>query len=70
MSTRNSITRYSHKEMRPSFFNLDQLGDRWHCHRATALRRLQRLGVKPIKLSERSLLYRISDIERIENSCI
>jgi len=55
----------------PPFFDTDQLGRRWHCHRMTALRRLQQLGVKPIKLSGRArLLFRVSDIERIENLCI
>jgi hypothetical protein len=58
------------KELKPPFFDLDQLGERWHCHRLTAYRRLQRLGVKPIKLSDRSLLFRMSDIVQIEDSCI
>ena len=56
--------------MKPPFFDLDQLGDRWHCHRLTAYRRLQRLGIKPVKLSDRSLLFRMSDIVQIENDCV
>jgi hypothetical protein len=55
----------------PPFFDLDQLAERWHCHRLTALRRLQRLGIKPLKLSQRGLLlFKVTDVERIENSCI
>jgi hypothetical protein len=58
------------KELSPPFFDLDQLGARWHCHRLTAHRRLQRFGIKPLKLSGKSVLYRMSDIVRIEDACI
>lgn len=53
-----------------AFFDLTELGTRWHCHRMTAYRRLQQHGIRPIKLSARSLLFRASDIERIEFGCI
>jgi hypothetical protein len=62
-----STTRLPAEKLKsPVFFDLDQLGERWHCHRVTAYRRLQRFGVKPFKPSERALLFRASDIARIE----
>jgi hypothetical protein len=53
----------------PHFLDLDQLRDRWHCHRMTAYRRLLRFGIKPIKLSERAILFHASDVEKIEADC-
>jgi hypothetical protein len=64
------MTKHPTKELKPPFFNLDQLGERWFCHPKTAQRRLQKLGVKPMKLTERSVLFRAEDIERIEKQCI
>lgn len=60
----------SKEESAQAFFDLNQLGERWHCHRMTAYRRLIRLGVKPMKLSGRSVLIRTSDVELIEAACI
>jgi hypothetical protein len=65
-----SIQRNPQKELNPPFFDLDQLGARWHCHRLTAHRRLQRFGIKPLKLSGKSVLYRMSDIVQIESSLV
>jgi len=52
-----------------ALINLDGLGQRWHCHPKTAWRRMLRLGVKPIKLSKRSILFRMADVLRIEALC-
>jgi hypothetical protein len=62
--------RPSREAPKQAFFDLKQLGTRWHCHHMTAYRRLLRLGVRPVKLSGRSVLFRTSDIERIEFGCI
>jgi hypothetical protein len=58
------------REFNPTFLDLDELGLRWHCHRMTAYRRMKRLGVKPMKLSTRQVLFRLSDIARVENECV
>jgi hypothetical protein len=54
----------------PGFFDCEQLGARWHCHPRTAFRRMQRLGIKPMKLTRRSVLFRMTDVARIEAACI
>ena len=51
------------------FFTCEELGSRWQCHSKTALRRMQRLGVKPIKLTKRSILFRMTDVLRVEAQC-
>jgi ABC-type transport system involved in Fe-S cluster assembly fused permease/ATPase subunit len=59
------------KELKqPTFADLDELSLRWHCHRQTAKRRMRRFGVKAVKLSERSVLFRMSDIARVEKECM
>jgi hypothetical protein len=35
----------------------------------TAVRRMKRFGVRPIKLTRRCILYRWSDVLRIEDQC-
>jgi hypothetical protein len=52
------------------FLNCEELGIRWRCHPRTAFRRMERLGVKPMKLTQRSLLFRMTDITRIEDACL
>lgn len=54
----------------PAFYDLDQLGERWHCDRMTAYRRALRFGVRPFKPSERAVLFRASDIALVENNSI
>jgi hypothetical protein len=46
-----------------------ELAVRWRCHYKTAIRRMKRLGVKPIKLNRFSVHYRWSDVLRIEEQC-
>ena len=48
------------------YVNCEDLGDRWRCHPMTAKRRLLKLGVKPLKMTQRSVLFRMKDVERIE----
>jgi hypothetical protein len=58
------------KLVEPAFLSPQELGERWRCHQITARRRLERHGVMPMKLSERSILYRMSDVTRIERACL
>jgi hypothetical protein len=57
-------------EQTDGFIKAEAVGNRWFCCSATAKRRLKKFGVKPLRLSQRSILYRMSDIERIEADCI
>ena len=51
------------------FLNSEELGARWKCHPLTAKRRMQRFGIKPMRLSQRSALFHAADVVRIENLC-
>jgi hypothetical protein len=53
----------------PKLVTTKALAERWFCCVPTVRRRLQRLGVKPIRLTKRSLLFRAEDIEKIEAAC-
>jgi hypothetical protein len=51
------------------YLTCEELGERWRCHPKTAQRRMIRFGVKPTKLSRRSVLFRLTDVEKIESDC-
>lgn len=50
-------------------FTNQTLAKRWACCTATARRRAEKLGVPKIRLSQRSALYRLSDVVAAENRC-
>jgi hypothetical protein len=50
----------------PPYLSPEDLGARWQCHTVTARRRCKRLGVNALRLTKRSILYRVEDIARIE----
>jgi len=52
------------------FLDLTELATRWRCHRATAYRRMKRFGIRPTKLSQRSILFRVSDIALVEKASL
>jgi hypothetical protein len=52
------------------FLDLYELGHRWRCHRATAYRRMKRFGIKAVKLSQRSVLFALKDVLRVEKDCM
>jgi hypothetical protein len=54
----------------PAYRTPKQLGARWQCHPLTVIRRMKQHGVMPMKLTQRSVLYRMSDVERIERACL
>jgi hypothetical protein len=54
---------------KPEYLDNDELGDRWRCHPKTAYRRMISFGAKPMKLSQRSVLFRMSDVEKLEANC-
>jgi hypothetical protein len=48
------------------FLDCEALGNRWLCHPRTAARRMRRLGCRAMKLAPHQLLFRLSDVEKIE----
>lgn len=63
------ISKQLRHQLESPLLDLEELGIRWRCHRMTALRRAKQLGLKPIHLSKRRLLFRVEDVERIESEC-
>jgi hypothetical protein len=51
------------------YLSAEDLSNRWQCHAVTARRRCEKLGVKALRLSKRSLLYSLEDIIRLEADC-
>jgi hypothetical protein len=49
-------------ETLPPFFSPTELGERWRCHKRTAQRRMAEFGYRPVKLTERSILFRGADV--------
>jgi hypothetical protein len=47
----------------------EEVAERWRCCVATVFRRLRKFGVKPMKLSQRSCLFRAADIIKVERDC-
>jgi len=48
----------------------EQLGARWDCHPKSAQRKMIRLGIAPIRLSRRSVHFRMIDVIRVETDCM
>jgi hypothetical protein len=63
------ISKQLRHQLESPLLDLEELGIRWRCHRMTALRRANQLGLKPMRLSKRRLLFRVSDVERVEAEC-
>lgn len=47
-------------------FDYSALGKRWRKHPKTAARIMKRHGVQPMRLTARSVLFRLSDVLRVE----
>jgi hypothetical protein len=55
--------------IKPAYLDSEELASRWRCHVATARRRMKKFGIRPLRLSKRSVLYRMTDVERLEGDC-
>jgi hypothetical protein len=43
-----------------------QLGRRWACDRVTAAKRVKQFGIPRIRMNERSIYVRLSDVLKVE----
>jgi hypothetical protein len=51
-------------------FDYNALGRRWGKHPKTAARIMKRRGVQPMRLTARSVLFRLSDVLQVEANAI
>ena len=51
-------------------FSYFALGERWRKHPKTAARIMKRHGIQPMRLTARSVLFRLSDVLQVEANAI
>jgi hypothetical protein len=59
----------SKKTSNEVYLDPHQLAKRWgNCHPKTAKRRAKKLGARPFRPNERTVLYPLSELERVEGA--
>jgi hypothetical protein len=77
VSTQDSIAIANKVSLRPGchlephqdqLLNNRGLGNRWHCHPKVAFERAKKLGVPLLRINQRVILVRLSDILKAEEA--